>query len=403
MNKNIFNNSKKTRHSLAAWMVGVTTSTLIACSSSATVTNDRDYQMGDDDGVFSVGDAVGTDFSGTLYTFDSAGSGGNGDYNDLTVEGNPVFSAGIIDALAVSFNGTDDYLHAESMNSPDTMALRLQAQSTPFPHVYSGLTRRGMQMWVMPTNLNGTKQTIISDTSEHGIFISENDTWGLKFSGNQLDSGAAVAQDEWTHVSTRTLFANRYWSALYVNGVIVQFSTARYDATIEDRMSVGAEYIDETPSEFFTGSIDDIKMHVEGDNTDAGGMDYGTYNPATDNDYIVQFLADNNITNIADVNMDGVLSGDGTGDAATDDVAAFVAGWGSSKSVSGFTNTFGDLETRQNGDLNWDGIVDADDWFILRTEYANAGLPIVTVAIPEPASIAMLLLSGAALLKRRAH
>ena len=382
-------------------MLGVTASTLLTGTASATITLDRDYQMGDDDGGKSAGQVVGTDFSGTLYTFDSAGTLGNGDYTDLEVTGTPVYANGMSSGLSITFDGVNDYLSGESLNHPDTMALRLQGQGTPFPHTYTSIERRGMQMWVMPTNVNNTKQTIISDTSEHGIFISENNNWGLKFNGVNLESEAAVAENQWSHVSARTLFFGRFWNALYVDGVAVRASTARYDATKEENMSIGSELIDGTASEFFTGAIDNIKMHIEGDNTAQGGQDYGTYNIATDNDFIAQYILDNNVTNIADVNMDGTLSGDGTGDAATDDIAAFIQGWGSDKILNGAR--VGDLETRLRGDLNWDGVVNASDWFIIRGEYAAAGLPVVSFAIPEPASISMLLLSGAALLKRRAR
>ena len=392
---NSFKTTRKTNMRLSAWMLGLTTSAMLACSANAAITLDRDYQMGDDDGGKAVGEVVGTDFGGTYYTYDTAGVSGDGDYIDLIVNGSPVYTNGYSSGLAVVFDGVDDHLSGTSMNSPAEMAFRISG----YPHDYSNIHRRGMQMWVKPTAVNGTKQTIISDTSQHGIYISENNKWGMKFNATNSETSVDVVQDEWTHVSSRSLFYGRYWNVLHVNGVAVSTSRARYDETVEEDMSIGSELIDGTASEFFTGSIDEVKMHVEGVNTTE--HDYGTYSLATDNDYVAKFIADNNVTNVGDVNMDGVLSGDGTGDAATDDIAAFVAGWGSDKIINNVR--VGDLETRLRGDLNWDGRVDGQDWFIIRGAYATAGLAIVSVAIPEPTSIALIMLSGAALLKRRAH
>ena len=58
-----------------------------------------------------------------------------------------------------------------------------------------------------------------------------------------------------------------------------------------------------------------------------------------------------------DINGDGVVSGDGTGPYATDDVTAFVSYW---------LHT-GPVSTPLPADLNIDGIVDLGDWGILNT------------------------------------
>jgi hypothetical protein len=89
---------------------------------------------------------------------------------------------------------------------------------------------------------------------------------------------------------------------------------------------------------------------------------------------------------IADLNQDGVVSGNGTGPAVSDDVTAFVAGW--------LTQGAGSISERYlRGDLNFDGLTDIADWAILNRE--NAALGAATFArlanIPEPASFVLLL------------
>lgn len=82
-----------------------------------------------------------------------------------------------------------------------------------------------------------------------------------------------------------------------------------------------------------------------------------------------------------DVNLDGVLS-TGSGDPATDDVAAFVAGW---KTV---LPTDDDLTAWGKGDLNLDRVSDLHDAFLLRKALQNASLVSgfqFTLSVPEPA------------------
>lgn len=100
-----------------------------------------------------------------------------------------------------------------------------------------------------------------------------------------------------------------------------------------------------------------------------------------------------------DINLDGVVSGDGTGNIATDDVAAFVAGWG-------YASDAGDVYSWMNGDLNLDGVTDAADFLALRAELGGgvAGLQVpaaILAATPEPASAVLLLVAGLLAPRRR--
>lgn len=106
---------------------------------------------------------------------------------------------------------------------------------------------------------------------------------------------------------------------------------------------------------------------------------------------------------LGDLNLDGVVSGNGTGSAATDDVTAFVQGWGSQQAT-------GDINSWKKGDLNLDGKVDVLDFLMLRQAFnasgsgaslqslsALVGQGSGTGGVPEPSSI-LLAATGAALL-----
>ena len=69
---------------------------------------------------------------------------------------------------------------------------------------------------------------------------------------------------------------------------------------------------------------------------------------------------------IADLNQDGVVAGDGTGPAATDDVTAFVTGW-----LTAGAGSIADRYAR--GDINLNGITDLADWAILNRENSALG------------------------------
>lgn len=92
-----------------------------------------------------------------------------------------------------------------------------------------------------------------------------------------------------------------------------------------------------------------------------------------------------------DVNLDGVVSGNGTGPASSDDITAFVAGWRYNNGTG-----LGNITSWSKGDLNRDGKVDAADFFKLRQAFGATGSAAVAfdslmtgmlgVAIPEPST-----------------
>jgi hypothetical protein len=90
---------------------------------------------------------------------------------------------------------------------------------------------------------------------------------------------------------------------------------------------------------------------------------------------------------VADLNQDGMVSGNGTGPAATDDVTVFVSGW--------LTTGGGSIAQRYaRGDLNFDGITDIADWAILNRENSSLGAAAFArlAKVPEPATWLVLVL-----------
>lgn len=111
--------------------------------------------------------------------------------------------------------------------------------------------------------------------------------------------------------------------------------------------------------------------------------------------------AHKNYSIVGDINLDGVVSGNGTGPASTDDVTAFIQGWGTSQ-------TSGDINSWKKGDLNLDGKVDVSDFLMLRSAFnasgSGASLNLVAArlgvgngGVPEPSSF-LLAAIGAGLL-----
>jgi hypothetical protein len=97
-----------------------------------------------------------------------------------------------------------------------------------------------------------------------------------------------------------------------------------------------------------------------------------------------------------DVNLDGVVSGDGTGLPGADDVTDFVLGWGFDNGTG-----LGNITSWKNGDLSRDGKTDVGDFLMLRGALNGQISSAVMEAlfgssydgghggVPEPASAAL--------------
>jgi hypothetical protein len=116
-----------------------------------------------------------------------------------------------------------------------------------------------------------------------------------------------------------------------------------------------------------------------------------------------------NYSYIGDVNLNGTVAGTGTGAAASDDVTAFVAGWGYNNGTG-----IGTVTSWKNGDLTRDGKTDVLDFLQLRaalngeisasviaTLFGSAGVPGESSGVPEPSALAIITVAFLALAARR--
>jgi hypothetical protein len=98
-----------------------------------------------------------------------------------------------------------------------------------------------------------------------------------------------------------------------------------------------------------------------------------------------------------DINLDGVVTGNGTGPATTDDITAFVQGWGWQQGSA-------NVNSWKKGDLNLDGVTNAADFFLMRNAAVSAGLATgastlsnlfgSSGGVPEPSSAALILMAA---------
>lgn len=392
------------------------TISVAAATAAAAVTVDRNYRLGDDDAEGAAnGIAVG---SGNAFgsTFDSAGTSGAGDLQDLIVEGGPTYVSvsdrpGAGSTRGASFDGVDDYLWTSvHLSVPgDVWDNDTLFPETPFPHNYEGIRGQMMQLWVKPNSAQqNVRQEIINNTGEHGVVITADNKWGLLSNDEPVvNSGVAVGFNQWSHVQMLSGFSDRVngrsatGGVLLINGVAVAARNQAVQFNVDQLLTIGGSRLTDElgMTNPFRGVIDDVKVSVWG--TSSGdATNYGTLNLATDNEWIATQLAGKPL---ADVNLDGVVSGTGSGPAATDDVTKMLQGWGTKNLVNGVQ--FGDLATRQQGDLNFDGEVDLHDAFMLRQAFKGLGLQlnmeVFAAAVPEPSSLALAAIGLIAVARRR--
>jgi hypothetical protein len=108
---------------------------------------------------------------------------------------------------------------------------------------------------------------------------------------------------------------------------------------------------------------------------------------------ILSITADPSYSIMGDINLDGKVSGDGSGSASVDDLSAFVSGWLT-------THPSANIDSWKLGDLNQDAVTDLHDFRMLRNAHpaAAALAPALgmahAIAIPEPATWLLLVIAG---------
>jgi hypothetical protein len=368
---------------------------LLAMSAvSIAATLDRDYQMGDDGAEGAVtGNPVST-------TFDSAGAFGQGQLVDLSAVNSPVYAtiSGRPDGVGgrgIQFDASQSqYLHGFNLGFPqESFSAATHTTISGGSLDYLGISNRGFQFWVRPTST--TVQTMVMDTNRHGARISSSGKFSMRYNGLDFDSTLSVAPNTWYHVEVVRPNGATNGARMYVNGVAVAAAPGGYDDDWAD-LVVGANTAGDdggthTPpssvgftggtAEFFTGIVDDLKMFVSG--TSTSGTNYGTFNLATDNQYVASTITGIKGT-AGDVTNDGFLN--------QADKDAFVAGWMSRHLVNGIQ--IGDMLSRGQGDLNLDGITNIQDLLIMQNALSGAGVGTITadelLGVPEPATITLL-------------
>ncbi|WP_442482290.1 dockerin type I domain-containing protein [Aeoliella sp. SH292] len=390
---------------------------LLAAASTASAARhlDRDYRLGDDaaEGA-SAGTNVDLDGFG-LATYDSNGVPDEGNYQDIdSIGGDPAyvnvagrpFANGSV--LGIEFDG-NDYLarnndaslsHFGGLGNP-----RNNPPQNPYDN-FANITTRGLQLWARPASSTGARQDLVNDTYQFGVHITATNTWGMTWgslsnatAGNVTDSTTAVAFGQWTHLMQHSFGTDG--AVLYVNGVAVAqsgldsgrtYTSHAAGANLDLTLGVGLD----KASNFFTGTLDDVEVYVAGNNTGVSpvnanitqpGQDWGTFNIATDNEFIAATLAGKDA---GDVNLDGLVN--------SADVTAFVSNWNYVNDLVGAQ--VGDLVSRMKGDLNFNGRVDIDDALVLHRRLLGLGLgglelgALQTSTVPEPSSAVALALFG---------
>lgn len=375
-------------------------------SASATVEIDRDYRMGDDS-------AEGAGAGGSVSTtFDSKGNVGVGELVDLTAVNTPTYVTisgrpDGVGGLGIQFNAAQqEYLHGFNLGDPtDSFSAATHTTPTGGSLNYAGLVNRGFQFWVQPSST--AVQSIVMDTNQHGVRINSNGKFSMRYAGLDFESTVTVVPSTWYHIEVVRPLGAANGSRMYINGNAVAAAPGGYNDDWAD-LVVGANTAGDDggthasipspvgftggTSEFFSGTVDDLKMFVVGSTTGTV-VNYGTFDIRTDNQYIASTVT--GLKGVAgDVSNNGVL------DAA--DKTAFIAGWLDKRVVNGIQ--LGDLTSYGQGDLNLDGITNIQDLLLMQNALSGSGIGTITAAdlsgVPEPATISLLLLSLLGLARR---
>jgi hypothetical protein len=380
-------------------------SLMLATMSVAAVTVDRDYKLGDDGAEGAVtGGSVST-------TFDSAGVPGQGQLVDLTAVHSPTYVAisGRPDGVGgrgIQFSSAQQqYLHGFNLGFPEnsfsaaTHTTRINGTLTGGALDYLGISNRGFQFWARPTST--AVQTLVMDTNQHGVRIDSNGKFAMRYGSVDYESSVSVVPNNWYQIEVVRPAGAANGSRMYINGVAVAIAAGGYNDDWSD-VVVGSNTAGDdsgshpnipTPQgftggtqEFYSGIIDDLAMFVLGTSTSSTPVNYGTFNFAVDNAFAASPIS--GLKNVAgDVTNNGVFD--------VSDKNAFIAGWLHTHVINGVQ--IGDMASRAQGDLNFDGITNIQDLLLMQNALTGAGLGSITAAqlsgVPEPATALLVVLA----------
>jgi trimeric autotransporter adhesin len=344
------------------------------------------YKMGEEEG--------GTNNSPVSFTSDSPLNASDTTNFDLGATNSPVYRTitGRPDGgtgVGIQFAGaSSQYLYGVALNWPE------QSSWSPPSGSYNlnGIEDRAFQLWVRPTST--AAQTIVMDTNNHGVRIDANGKFSMRYVNTDYESPVAVVPNTWYHIEVVRPAGEDVSPIMFINGSAAALAPAgNYPADKITPLSIGTTT--DFGSEFYSGTMDDLRFLVFGSTTSGTATDYGAFNLLTDNAYVASPVSGLKGI-VGDVNNDGILN-----DA---DKTAFVAGWMHKRVVDGVQ--IGDLTSRLAGDLNFDGITNINDLVIFQNALHAAGLGALNssdlMGVPEPTTIATLsMLIGAVALRIR--
>ncbi|HEX4415302.1 MAG TPA: LamG-like jellyroll fold domain-containing protein [Lacipirellulaceae bacterium] len=334
------------------------------------------YKMGEEEG--------GTNNSPVSFTSDSPLNASDITNYDLGATNSPVYRTitGRPDGgtgVGIQFTGTSNqYLYGLALNRPDESPWSTNGGGQ---YNLNGIDDRAFQLWVRPTST--AAQTIVMDTNNHGVRIDANGKFSMRYVNTDYESPISAVPNTWYHIEVVRPAGDDVSPVMYINGSAAAVAPAsNYPSDLITPLSIGTNTT--FSSEFFSGTMDDLRFLVFGSTDSGSSVNYGAFNLLTDNAYLASQVS--GLKGVAgDVNNDGILN--------DSDKTAFVAGWMHKHIVDGVQ--IGDLTSRLAGDFNFDGITDISDLLVLQNALHSAGLGTLTAAdfagVPEPATGAMLL------------
>lgn len=373
-------------------LLGVLATILFANAALANGTLIAWYKMGEQEG--------GTNNGLVSSTLDSPVGGGDTFGVDLNAANSPVYRtiSGRPDGgtgIGIQFTGAS----SQSLATDPGYALNWPEDS-PWatdiggPYNLDGISDRSFQLWVRPTST--AAQSIVMDTNEHGVRIDASGKFSMRYGGVDFPSTLSAVANTWYHIQVVRPDGYVNGSRMYINGNAVAIG-GQNDDYAEDHalpLTVGSNVTRD--GEFFNGVVDDLRMQVYGttDPLSSPATNYGAFNFLTDNAFVASPIS--GLKGIAgDVNNDGSLT--------QTDKDAFIAGWLHKRLVNGVQ--IGDMASHGEGDLNFDGITNLQDLLVMQNALHGAGIGSISAsdlsAVPEPATIGLLLSTILTLSKRK--